>query len=213
MAHHSDDARQGNGAPVMTDDSRIMLIRHAEKPRDGEQAVNREGQPDADSLSITGWMRAGALVRFFSMPEASGAARHRIVRPAHLLAARPTPARPSTRPRDTLQPLARSLGLNLDLRFASEDPLPRLAEHLRRLQGSVLVCWRHDELPALANELLQRTEAPGTWPGRCYDLVWIIEQVRCGGKLTQVPQHLLPGDVSQGLTLRVGGKRGPTRVR
>ncbi len=197
----------------MKDDTRIMLIRHAEKPRDGEQAVNREGQPDAHSLSVTGWMRAGALVRYFAVPEASGDAHQRIVRPAHLLAARPSPAHPSTRPRDTLQPLAQALGLTLDLRFASEEPLSPLAEHLRHLQGSVLVCWRHDELPALANALLQRNEAPGAWPEHCYDLVWVIEQLQLSRTLTPVPQQLLPGDVSQGLMRRVAGKRGAARAR
>jgi len=174
----------------MDDDAPIMLIRHAEKPQDGELAVNLAGQPDADALSVRGWMRAGALVRFFATPDTHS----RIVRPLHLLAARATAARPSTRPRDTLQPLAQALGLKVDESWCSEDPLPELAAQLRQLQGPVLVCWRHEALPALANELLQRAEGPERWPPQCYDMVWVVEQERFSRTLAQVPQRLLPGD-------------------
>ena len=182
----------------MEDDAPIMLIRHAEKPQDGEQAVNSVGQPDERSLSVTGWMRAGALVRYFAMPEPRNG-HSRIVRPVHLLAARATDTRPSTRPSDTLQPLAQALGLKVDESWSSEDPLPELAAQLRQLQGPVLVCWRHDTLPALANELLQRAEGPERWPQHCFDMVWVIEQELLSRTLAQVPQRLLPGDSTHAL--------------
>jgi hypothetical protein len=186
----------------MNDGSSIMLIRHAEKPEEGELAVNRRGHPDAQSLSVTGWMRAGALVRFFLAPDGRGAEPH-IVRPQHLVAARATDARPSTRPRDTLQPLAAALGLPIDETLAADDPLPEVAAHLRELPGPVLVCWRHDTLPALADELLQRAQAPTRWPEACYDMVWVIEQQRFSPTLAQVPQRLLPGDATQAIRRRV----------
>jgi len=186
-------------------DSSIMLIRHAEKPLDGEQGVDRQGRPDPASLSVTGWMRAAALARLFNAPEGH------LVRPQHLVAARATAERPSTRPRDTLQPMAELLGLEIDESLAADDAPSRVADHLHRLQGPVLVCWRHDELPALANQLLQRAEAPGRWPDKTYDMVWVVEQARLSWTLVQVPQKLLPGDTTHSLRRRVAA-RAPARV-
>jgi broad specificity phosphatase PhoE len=187
-------AMDDHGAP-------IMLIRHAEKAQDGERAVNAQGEPDEHSLSVMGWQRAGALVHFFAMPD--GHATHgRIARPLHLLAARATAQSPSTRPRDTLGPLAQALGLKVDESASAEDPLPELAARLRQLQGPVLVCWRHDSLPALANELLQRAEAPERWPPQCYDMVWVVAQESFSRTLVQVPQRLLPGDSTHALRRR-----------
>jgi len=129
-----------------------------------------------------------------------------IVRPQFLLAARATADRPSTRPRDTLQPLAQALGLDIDERFAADDPLPAVATHLRQLGGPVLVCWRHDTLPALANELLQRAEAPGRWPEHTHDMVWVVEQASLSRTLVQVPQRVLAGDGTHAIRKRVAAK-------
>jgi broad specificity phosphatase PhoE len=186
----------------MNDGSSIMLIRHAEKPEDGEQAVDRRGHPDDESLSVTGWMRAGALVRMFALLEGRPGEPH-IVRPLHLVAARATATHPSTRPRDTLQPLAAALGVPIDETLAADDPLPAIAAHLNEMSGPLLVCWRHETLPALADELLQRSQAPTRWPDGCYDMVWVIEQQRFTRTLAQVPQRLLPGDATQAIRRRV----------
>ena len=184
-------------------DSSLMLMRHAEKPMEGEQAVDRQGWPDPASLSVTGWMRAAALARLFMVSEGH------LLRPQHLVAARATPERPSTRPRDTLVPLAALLDLPIDESLAADDPPALVAEHLHRLQGPVLVCWRHDSLPALANQLLQRAEAPTRWPERTYDMVWVIEQARLSWTLAQVPQKLLPGDTTHALRRRVVQRAAP----
>ena len=47
----------------------IMLIRHAEKPlhpSSSPHGVNPDGQEDPHSLTVTGWIRAGALVELFA---------------------------------------------------------------------------------------------------------------------------------------------------
>jgi hypothetical protein len=189
----------------MNDGSSIMLIRHAEKPQDDELGIDRRGHADPESLSVTGWMRAGALVRMFALLEGRPGDPH-IVRPQHLVAARTTAQHPSTRPRDTLQPLAAALGVPIDETLAAEDPLPSIAAHLRELPGPTLVCWRHETLPALADELLQRAQAPSRWPDGVYDMVWVIEQLRLTRTLAQVPQRLLPGDSTQAIRRRVPGR-------
>ena len=48
--------------------AKVMLIRHAEKP-DGTgnvMGVSELGLPHPRQLSVRGWQRAGALVRFFA---------------------------------------------------------------------------------------------------------------------------------------------------
>ena len=171
----------------------LMLIRHAEKPAAGERAVNRQGAEDRQSLSVTGWMRAGALVSLFA-PADGRDRRPLLPQPRHLVAARATAQRPSTRPRDTLLPLADALGSSIDEQWSAEDPPAAVAAALRRLEGPVLVCWRHDDLPALAVDLLMAPSAPSRWPPSRYDLVWVIQQVGLSWRLTQVAQLLLPGD-------------------
>ncbi len=192
-----------------------MLIRHAEKALQDEAAVNLRGHPDPRSLSVRGWMRAGALVSLFGpaqRPPGVAAGRtdrpasEHLQRPMHLLAARAATEDVSTRPRDTLQPLAQSLGLPIDERFGADDTPADIAAHLRRLEGPVLVSWRRSTLPALANELLQRVAAPTRWPEPSFDMVWVIEQSRLSWELVQVPQRLLDGDATH-VRRRVMGRR------
>jgi broad specificity phosphatase PhoE len=180
---------------------RIMLIRHAEKPAAHERGVDRHGHPTEEGLSVTGWQRAGALLRLFA-PRDEADVPPRLAVPRHLFAAAPTPLQASTRPRDTLQPLADALGLPIDERFSTEDPLRAVAALLRSLHEPVLVCWRHDSLAALANELLQREEAPAAWPEHRFDLVWVVDTTGAGS-FHQVPQKLLPHDSAQAVAKRI----------
>jgi hypothetical protein len=50
----------------------IMVIRHGEKPTTDPptSGVDLNGKTDPHSLIVVGWQRAGALVRFFSSPQA-----------------------------------------------------------------------------------------------------------------------------------------------
>jgi len=59
------------------DCTKLMVIRHAEKPdkQAGISGVTEAGMADKDELTVKGWQRAGALVRFFnpSVPARLGA--------------------------------------------------------------------------------------------------------------------------------------------
>jgi len=172
----------------------IMLIRHAEKPRAGEAGVNGTGQPDDGSLSVAGWRRAGALVPYFASlaDRMHGRLLHR---PRHLFAARATARHPSTRPRDTLQPLADQLGLTVDERWSAADPVDEIASQLREFDEPVLVCWRHDELPALGRALLPAQGMPRSWLEERFDLTWSFRRDDSGcWEFLQVPQLLMAGD-------------------
>ena len=52
--------------------SKIMIIRHAEKPDDAGTVfgVTIEGHQDPEELTVRGWQRAGALATFFAPPDA-----------------------------------------------------------------------------------------------------------------------------------------------
>jgi hypothetical protein len=71
--------------------SRIMFIRHAEKPHkppcDNDDGVKKTGEKDNESLTVRGWQRAGALVHFFS-PRSNLSRRKRSLRPASVTKAR-----------------------------------------------------------------------------------------------------------------------------
>jgi hypothetical protein len=51
--------------------SKIMVIRHAEKPDDAGTVfgVTIEGHQDPEELAVRGWQRAGALATFFAPPD------------------------------------------------------------------------------------------------------------------------------------------------
>ena len=171
----------------------IMLIRHAEKPGQGRSGVDDDGHLDERSLSVAGWRRAGALVPYFALLADRMHARL-VCRPEHIFAARATPLHPSTRPRDTITPLADALGIAVDERWSDEDPLEQFAQTLRNLDVPVLVCWRHDYLPALARAVLGAGDVPRVWPGERFDLTWSIRPDGDRWMFLQVPQLLLHGD-------------------
>lgn len=167
----------------------IMLIRHA------------EDDAASPSLSPRGWQRAGALVRLFAPLDPAALRKHLAV-PRHIVAARSRDD--STRPLDTVRPLAEMLGLPVDDSLGSDDPPVQVAQALRALDAPVLVCWRHDGLPALADALLQRAgETPPKWPDDRHDVVWVIERGGASAHLVQVPQQVLPGDRAQSIVRRV----------
>src|SRR6187551_3128683 len=65
----SSPVRRSRGNGQSTDTRMIMLTRHAEKPlhpAGSPYGVNPQGQQDPHSLTVNGWIRAGALVALFA---------------------------------------------------------------------------------------------------------------------------------------------------
>jgi broad specificity phosphatase PhoE len=119
----------------------ILIIRHGEKP---------EAKEDPH-LSEKGRQRAQALVALF---------RTCFRAPDKLYAAADKPK--SYRPRETLEPIARAFGLEID---ASTGESAALAERLRDEPDTslVLVSWRHELIPNLARGL-GASDVPADWP-------------------------------------------------
>lgn len=154
-------ALMGSPAEMVAQPARIIVIRHAEKPADQEDP----------HLTAVGRQRAAQLGAWLKGdPELSTNL------PAALYAAKPSRRGRGVRPLETLQPLAAELNLRVRTPWEAED-YARLANELLRdpsLKGqTVLVCWTHSELPALAAALGVNPK-PKDWKSKDYRSVYLI---------------------------------------
>jgi hypothetical protein len=172
---------------------KIIIIRHGEKPP--PLGVTIEGDPDAKSLSVRGWVRAGALVAYFAPPGGAPAAA---AVPDVIYAS--SPAGPSRRPLQTVAPLAEKLGLQPKTRLTKGDE-KALAAAVLAEGGTVLICWQHEQIPDIVRHLTSGAssplEVPRDWPDDRFDVVWVLTRTAEPGepwRFSQVPQRLLAGD-------------------
>jgi hypothetical protein len=180
--------------------STIFLIRHAEKPEGKDQAVGETGVRDKEALTVRGWQRAGALAVLFGakggllVPDriyASAAGKEKVA-PATRIGS------DSERPVLTVTPLAARLGLTIIEKFTKGQEAD-LAKDLVKQQGTTLVCWQHEAIPAIAKLVLgAATGVPDPWPGDRFDVVWRFTRAEAGTSWTfsQVCPQLLVGDRS-----------------
>jgi hypothetical protein len=195
--------------------TRIMVIRHAEKPGDYDgvhyEGVRADGQADPKSLATLGWARARGLVTLFAPPWGPSPG---LSTPGLLFAADPEDRgddgrgngaddEPSQRPYQTLIAVARKLGLEINAK-GKKAKFKEMADVALDCDGVVLIAWQHQEIPAIGRHILKHTGTPGlsvpaAWPGARYDLVWVFDRPSGSGPITsfnQVSQLLLAGDRS-----------------
>lgn len=178
--------------------TRIMFIRHAEKPQDGVSlGVTASGAPDGESLTPRGWQRAGALVRYFS--PVSGECVEGLSTPTVVFAAGVGPHSSSQRPIETVTPLVDFLNTSRPTPFVTshlkDDGDALIADVLSR-DGVILVAWQHERIPALIARIAQAPAVPQKWPDNRFDIVWILDRTPDGWRFSQIPQLLLSGDLS-----------------
>jgi hypothetical protein len=172
----------------------IMIIRHAEKPgRSGSpKGVSPEGEFDKHSLTVNGWLRAGALVGLFA--PARGEPPSGLYRPDTVYGPAHREGH-SKRSAQTVAPLAARLGLDVVQRYAVGDEAA-LARELRARPGAALVSWKHESLHKIIENLGEVSPAPPEhWPNDRFDVVWTFTRHGTGWRFAQVPQFLLPGDL------------------
>ena len=196
--------------------TKVMLIRHAEKPTSSQSGVNIDGNQDSSSLIPQGWQRAGALNGLFTsgigpLPtpqflfapnlyssdspgngESSGAKKHK--------------SGTSRRPYETITPLSLKLGITINAVPGSKTPAqyakgdyPAMLNTALGSQGVVLISWEHGEIPDIANQILgDDTTAPQKWPSERFDLVWVfdLDTSTNSYSFNQAPQLLLQGDLT-----------------
>jgi hypothetical protein len=137
----------------------ILIIRHAEKPAAGDQ------------LSAAGEARAQAYVDFFKNLTLDG----KPLKLNYLFASADSKA--SQRPRLTIEPTSKALGLAIDSQF-EDAQYQKLADEIRaKPHGqNILICWHHEEIPQLVRALGAdpgRLFPQGKWPDEAFN--WVVE--------------------------------------
>lgn len=177
--------------------TKIMLIRHAEKPAKDftPYGVTLNGERSQESLDVRGWQRAGAFTSLFAPTD--GHFQHAsLARPRFLYASKFLRRKGSKRPIQTITPLADKLGIGINDDFRRSD-FESMLEEVFLCKGIVLICWQREYIPSIALHILGgRKIAPRVWPEDRFDLVWVFDLNRSstGYGFKQVPQKLLMGD-------------------
>jgi len=187
----------------MAESTKIMVIRHGEKPGEPIDApgVDQNGSPDPESLTAQGWRRAEALVRLFH-PDPPATVRDELAIPQHLFAAEVSDPQSSKRPVETLTPLSKSFIPHLQIDASIEaSKVNAICKAARNAGNVVLVAWKHELIPAIALGLTN-DPTPDKWPKERFDLVWVFDRRPDGSYgFSEVPQLLLPGDLRQTMPL------------
>jgi hypothetical protein len=186
-----------------------FLIRHREKPP-GDTAtpgppfgIDVNGNPNAHSLIPRGWQRSGGLAVLYD--PVVGPVRGGVAVPDHLF----SPAAGSEAKTVAHRTYQTILGVSGRCGILIDSPYPEGAEPtlvqtlLADYSGTVLICWEHHHIPALAAALPTNpaTTIPPVWPDDRFDLIWSFTLSTTGGgtryEFSQVPQLLLSGDSDQ----------------
>lgn len=176
--------------------TKILLIRHAEKPAKDSPpyGVTQKGDRSKESLEVRGWQRAGALTNLFA--PADGHYQHAsLAKPQFLFASKPVKRRGSRRPVETITPLADKLDLEITSEYRRFE-VKKMLEDVFLCRGVVLICWQREFIPAIASNIMNNGRVPADWPEDRFDMVWVFDLQRSTGKykFKQVPQRLLSGD-------------------
>jgi hypothetical protein len=154
----------------------ILIIRHAEKPPEGDP-----------TLSAEGYARARLLLKDF-IPLG---VRPCLPTPQYIFAA--APSNHSNRSALTVVPLADALHLQINQDFKDHDYAGLVAELLSgRYAGKVvLVSWHHGKIPELA-AALGATPPYNPWPDDQFDRIWKIDYTNGKATLQDLPYEIPP---------------------
>jgi hypothetical protein len=175
--------------------TKIMVIRHAEKPEGLDAGVAYTGKESGHQLIVRGWQRAGALTVLFG-PTYGPLQNPEIETPQFLFASNDT----SVRPIDTITPLSMKLGVEIDTTY-DKGSEAQLVAAAKQCDGGVLIAWQHGRIPVIAAEILEDPTliagVPAKWPGNRFDIVWVfdLDAKTQTYKFSQVPQLILAGDL------------------
>jgi len=177
--------------------TKIMLVRHAEKPATdlSPYGVTLEGERSKESLAPRGWQRAGALANLLA-PSNRRFQHHSLAQPKFIYTSKFIKRRGSRRPIETITPLAEKLAIGINSNFP-RFKFAEMLEEVFRCNGVVLICWQREYIPKIAVEIVgNNTAIPQVWPEERFDLIWVFDRDRPSAKyrFKQVPQRLLMGD-------------------
>jgi hypothetical protein len=184
----------------------IVCLRHAEKPANADgkpeppddegPGLDLEGRENPHSLTLRGWQRAGALAATelchclekrpvtILVPDYDHSSHH----PPHHPSVRTT----EHRPYQTVCPLAARLRVAIS-HPVDKEHVDDLKDEVLRHDGTVVVCWEHDNLARFVNEMT-KPKKDEEWPSGRFDLLWLLTGSRGVWKLKPQNQALLAGD-------------------
>ncbi|OQE18569.1 hypothetical protein PENSTE_c017G08736 [Penicillium steckii] len=138
-------------ASMATASPTVYLIRHGEKPDDG------------NGLNAQGLQRAQCLRNVFG-----SSSQYNI---GHIMAQMPKSDGKRQRPLDTVKPLAGDLGLEVDT-SCDRDDSKCVKDVVDGYEGSgnILICWEHDALTDIVEELGD-DDAP-KYDDDSFDIIW-----------------------------------------
>jgi hypothetical protein len=162
----------------------VFIIRHAEKPDSG------------CDLSPAGYQRADAYPGYFKGLTMDS----KPLKLDYVFAM--ADSKGSHRPRLTVEPLGKALGLQIDTRFANKKFQDMVDEIQTKDHGRrILICWHHGEIPNLVRALgadPDKLLPEGKWPNDVFG--WML-QLRYDENGRLIPsetkrtnEKLLPGD-------------------
>ncbi len=168
----------------------VLLIRHAEKPKDKSDK----------HLTSRGAARAAALPSLFYIPEAFPSKPAPFPTPDFLYATKES--KHSNRPVETVQPLAKALGdLPVHAEHADDDfqPVVDLLFNEKHAGKTALVCWHHGQMRNLAEAVAAKAKNADQvqkkiqkWDDEVYDRVWHFTFTEQGqATYANEPQRLL----------------------
>ena len=161
--------------------AQILIIRHAEKPDNDSVDLSDQGKKRAEALP-------GLFLKSQSRPQP-------FPNPNFIFATKNS--KHSHRPLETVTPLAKKLGIMVNTEFR-DDEVGKLADDIFRnpkyAGKTVLICWHHGELPALATALRATTDVPEKVKGGVFDRVWVLTYDQGKVSFVDRPQRLLAGD-------------------
>ncbi len=184
----------------MTQPAILLMIRHGEKPSDGDQGIDEQGNANPDGLIPRGWERAGALVTLFAPNSTTLSST--LPRPGALVT--PKYPEPVHRPYLTLLPLSQRLGVTIESEHAVGADPAKIVNSLIALDTMVvLVCWEHEHLVNIADAVANIVpvanpeDVPTSWPDDRFDVLWRFDLNEQTGKWTfaSLDQQLLAGDL------------------
>jgi len=165
----------------MGNPSTILILRHAEKPKDSSN----------ENLSTKGYERAAALVYYFL---------HNFPGTDHIFAAGIGKHSPSNRPIETITPTAHRLYLIIHEEFL-KDQFRAMVKHIlandKYINKQIIICWEHTDIEAIATAFgALHVPKAAPWPENRFDLVWqLSSNLENGYNLVQHPQKLMYGDL------------------